>query len=279
MTTVPRHPVDREAASREVEAAEPRLGQFLGYVEKKADAVDTVFRWAGLVARNRTVLDPGAADPATWRAFDLTGQAAAATFAMAGASEGTVGYQLGDNRFQLPATGPARHANAGKWLTAVWYAVVLRDDARVQELCAVPLDLLRASGVDHDPYVYPWIESLQAFLRRERVPPSMFTPAMDGTDPDSARITPRGAMLQLVYPPIKMFYYILRRDAERFNDALVQALELHREYWTARDRATDSEGFVALAPLAVAVLGQAVGFTLDVESDYLPAGLLSGSRP
>jgi len=47
------------------------------------------------------------------------------------------------------------------------------------------------------------------------ISPEMFIPAIDGTDPDQARITPPDAMLQVVYPPILMFYQVLRRDADK----------------------------------------------------------------
>lgn len=154
-----------------------------------------------------------------------------------------------------------------------------RDNAVIQQLAAVPLDVLRASGVEHDAYLMPWVETLQAFLAHREVTPEMFVPAMDGTDPDTARFTPPSAMLQLVYPPIRMFYYVLRRDTEKFTEAYVAALERHRAFWTAEGREDDPSGFLALAPLAVAVLARTVGMTFDVRSDYAPANLLSGAVP
>jgi hypothetical protein len=175
--------------------------------------------------------------------------------------------------------GPTTATDAGFWREAAWLAVVDRDERRVRELCDVPLDTLRATGVEYDAYMYPWIESVRAFLRREDVPPDMFIPAMDGTDPDQARITPRGAMLQLVYPPVLMFYYLLRRDEDKFNDALEQALTWHRTWWTAEDRADDPDGFIALQPLGIVVLAQSVGMRVEVSSEYLPENLLHGVRP
>jgi hypothetical protein len=61
-----------------------------------------------------------------------------------------------------------------------------------------------------------------------------------------------------VYPPILMFCYVLRRDAERFNAALERALESHRKWYTAAGRADDPEGFVAWEPLGVAIFAWSV---------------------
>jgi hypothetical protein len=100
---------------------------------------------------------------------------------------------------------------------------------------------------------------------------------MDGTDPDTARITPRRAMVQLIHPPIETFYHLLRRDDEKFNASLDRALKQHRSYWTsAEELVNDPDGFLALAPLALA---RSVGMGVDVESEYLPANFLLGNRP
>ena len=107
------------------------------------------------------------------------------------------------------------------------------------------------------------------------VPPEMFVPAIDGTDPDRARHTPADAMHQLVHPPLVMFYHLLRRDAAKFKAAPGEALTSHRTWWTADEaRAGDPAGFVAFEPLGIAVLAQEVGLPVTVASEYLPENLL-----
>ena len=77
-----------------------------------------------------------------------------------------------------------------------------------------------------------------------------------------------------------MFYYVLRRDEEKFNNAFAQALEQHQKYWTANsERIDEPEGFVALAPLAIAVLARSVGLSVTVESEYAPRNFVEGIRP
>jgi len=226
------------------------------------------------------VLDPAAEDSAVWQDLRLSAQSAAAIFAGAEAPSGqTVEFEVG-GPVRFAGTGPRSAASAGAWLRAAWLAVIDRNDDLIQRLCAVSLDTLRASGAEHDAYMYPWLETVQNFLAHREVPADLFTAALDGTDPDNARITPPRVMIQLVYPPIQMFYYVLRRDEEKFNNAFAQALEQHQKYWTANsERIDEPEGFVALAPLAIAVLARSVGLSVTVESEYAPRNFVEGIRP
>ena len=75
------------------------------------------------------------------------------------------------------------------------------------------------------------------------------------------------------------FLNLMRSDHEReFNEALAQALEQHKAYYTADSKlADDPRGFVALAPLALACIAKDSGLNVDVESDYMPKHLLLGS--
>jgi hypothetical protein len=275
---VPRHAVDRDACREEVDDLTPDLSAAVDRLENGRGTLKNVLHQALELLRYRTGVDPSAAEPETWRDLRTAAQAATALFAAA-TGDGEIEAEV-TRPMRLPATGPTIAANAGHWLTGAWLAVIDRNDELIQRLCAVPLDTLRASGAEHDDYMYPWVETVQAFLAHREVTPEMFRAAMDGTDPDTARITPRRIMLQLVYPPIKMFYYLLRRDEEKFTAATVSALDDHRSYWTGDEgSAEDPDGFLALAPLAVAVLARSAGMPVDVASDYLPSNFLLGIRP
>ncbi|MEU8626683.1 immunity 49 family protein [Streptomyces sp. NPDC048669] len=68
-------------------------------------------------------------------------------------------------------------------------------------------------------------------------------------------------------------------NSKKLNEALAEALELHRAYWGSPERADDIAGFLALGPLAVACLAHDAGFPIEVESEYLPVRLLDRSWP
>ncbi|WP_019807413.1 immunity 49 family protein [Saccharomonospora halophila] len=279
MTTVSRHEVDPELARRQIADLAPRVGPLVENSGRDPSNLRTVYRWALEATQYRCVLDPDAGEPETWHGLRAAQQALSALFSMAAHAEGEIPVEIDGRSVRLTATGPFSLANAGNWLTALWLSLALRDRETVRWLCGLPLELMRASGAVHDDYMYPWVESLRAFLRRETVPPEMFTPAMAGTDPDAAHVTPPEVMLRLVYPSIKMFYHVLRRDGEALNSALEQALTLHREHWATDDRTQDPGGILALAPMGVAIIAGDVGLPVEVRSEYLPAGFLTGADP
>ncbi|MGW5721804.1 immunity 49 family protein [Amycolatopsis sp. NPDC003865] len=277
MTTVSRHPIDQDVARKQVDSLSRKIGFYIDYVETDPSALNNVLRRAMTLTQYRSVVDPAAADPETWRDLRTAAEAGTAIFAAA-TGEGEVEAVV-TRPMRIAATGPTSTADAGTWLTATWLAVVDRNDDLVQRLCSVPLDLPLASG-EYDAYMGPWLESVRNFLTRREIPAELFGAVMDGTDPDAVRNTPRRTLLQLVYPPIEMFYYVLRRDQEKFTTSLTRALEQHRSFWTSDEELVDDPaGFLALAPLAVAVLARSAGLEVDVESGYLPTNFLLGDRP
>ncbi len=88
-----------------------------------------------------------------------------------------------------------------------------------------------------------------------------------------AAIAPTDVVQQLL-----LFYRFIRRQHEGFSQALVSALESHREYWTAKAEGGNfayiADGAIALGLLAIACLAYDAGFAIDIESEYLPRHLL-----
>lgn len=274
MESVPRHPADVNFAQEQVESVGKMLETTFEYLERTPDALGNAI-WQSVMRWNyQCVVDPAAEREETARYLATIVDIYAAAFAAAFEPEGTVPCEVDGTTYRVPAAGPNRLSSPQNLLAGLLFAAVHRDEERIQQLCGVNKYTMVASGVKADNYVLPWIDTLQRFLRHEDVPADLFTKVMELTDPDQATITPQDYMLRIAYPPIKMFYYLLRRDAEKFSEATVQAVTLHRDYWTHPDLAEEPDGFVALAPLAIAVLGKRVGLPVNVESEYLPHHLL-----
>ncbi|MFD3683019.1 immunity 49 family protein, partial [Streptomyces sp. NPDC058613] len=152
---------------------------------------------------------------------------------------------------------------------------IRRQNDRLNQLAQVPVEFLRASGAEFDAYVYAWIETLQHFwFGRSEVWDTLVT-AVQGAAPERAPIAGSELMLKILYPPLELFQLYLRREDQAFNDSLVNALNWHKEYWTANEaRSLSGDGLVALAPLAVACMAYDVDMVFTVESEYLPKHLL-----
>ncbi|MFH9609162.1 immunity 49 family protein [Streptomyces sp. NPDC017448] len=214
---------------------------------------------------------------ATWDATVSAMQVGTAAFAAAGINEGQIEARIDHEIRTIEATGPQFYANAGTWLTTLWFTLVCRDQHRMDQLCRIPLHLLRESGAEADEYIFHWVDALQTYWLEQPALPEKLTAAIEKSHPDTATIAPRDLLQCVLYPPINLFYKFLRKDHEGFNEALVEALELHRTYWSAPERAGDISGFLALGPLAIACLAYDAGFPIEVESDYLPIRLLDRS--
>ncbi|MCF0090128.1 immunity 49 family protein [Streptomyces griseoaurantiacus] len=256
-----------------------RLGQNMARntakLERSPASIDSMLGTAVLHVQARSIVDPRAARIETWEAVVTAMQVYSALFAVTGATEGTVQCRIDHEVRTLPAIGPRPYADAGNWLTAFWLAVVCRDQKRLTELSQIPLDRLRSEEGAYDDYIYHWVAALQAYWSQRPGLVEELTAAMQQSHPDVATITPRDRLQQVLYPPINLFYRFLRQDAPGFNQALTEALELHKAYWTAdEDRTGDPSGMMALAPLAVACLAHDGGIPIEVESDYLPKHLL-----
>jgi hypothetical protein len=232
------------------------------------------------LAKWRCLADPRAAEFPSWEAWVTAMQVGSALFASGTATEGPVPCRIGSNDEvkQLPATGPQDYLHAGNWLTSFHLAVICRENDRVDRLARVPVSFLRASGAEFDEYVYAWVETLQhLWFGRQAIWDTLVT-AVDGTDPQQARIAGPELTLKILRPPLHLFRHYLRRESEQFNAALSDALTRHKEYWTANEaRSLSGEGLVALAPLALACMAHDAGMPVEVESEYLPRALLKRS--
>ncbi|MCX5377633.1 immunity 49 family protein [Streptomyces sp. NBC_00091] len=240
--------------------------------------LDRVWEQADLHVQSRTLVDPTAAELTTWETVVDAAQLGSALFRTAGMADGTTQCRIHHELRTLPATGPNHAARAAAWVRAFWYAIITRDQPRMTELCELPLDVLRASGADHDDYLFHWVAALQAYWLKRPELVEELTATFGRSHPDVTVIAGREYVQHVAYPPINLFYKFLRKDEEGFHAALVEALELHKRYWTATpERAEDIEGLVPLGILAVACLAYDGGIPVGVESPYLPGHLLKRS--
>ncbi|MEU5112359.1 immunity 49 family protein [Streptomyces longwoodensis] len=244
-------------------------------IERRPGKIDFMFSTALLHLQARCTVDPRAAALETWEATVSALQVGSALFAMTGETEGTVVCRINHKVRHIPALGPRPYADAGNWLTTFWLAIVCRDQKRMTRLCEIPVERLRSPEGQFDAYVYHWVETLQAYWLQRPGLVEKLTATLQTSHPEAVTVAPRDLVRNILSPPINLFHRFVRKDGAGFNQALVEALELHKAYWTAdEDRANDPEGRVALGPLAIACLAYDGGIPIEVESDYLPKHLL-----
>ncbi|MFI0999075.1 immunity 49 family protein [Streptomyces galbus] len=244
-------------------------------IERRPGMIDFMFSTALLHLQARCTVDPRAAALETWEATVSALQVGSALFAVTGDTEGVVDCRINHEVRHIPALGPRPYADAGNWLTTFWLAIVCRDQKRMTRLCEIPVERLRSPEGQFDAYVYHWVDTLQAYWLQRPGLVEKLTATLQTSHPEAVTVAPRDLVQNILYPPVNLFYRFVRKDEAGFNQALAEALELHKAYWTAdEDRADDPEGRVALGPLAIACLAHDGDFPIEVESDYLPKHLL-----
>ncbi|MFF1839506.1 immunity 49 family protein [Streptomyces sp. NPDC058231] len=260
-----------------------------GYAKALGDSMAKSVRWleespgmfnsalgkAVMRVQARSSVDPVAGYLETWESVVCAMQVGSAMFAAASRTEGTVQCRIDYEVRTIPATGAQDYTDPGNWLTAFWFAIICRERARMTALCEIPLNLLWSSGGQYDEYIYHWVDALQTYWLKRPGLVDKLVAAIEGSYPQAATITPPDLLQNILYQPINLFHRFVRKDEAGFNQALVEALELHKQYWTAdEERAGRIEGTIALGPLAIACLAYDGEIPIEVESEYLPKALL-----
>jgi hypothetical protein len=247
---------------------------------KSPQAIADAMSSSLILARARTAADPTAEWLETWEAWVTAMQSGSAMFAAATTSEGSVECRIYHEMRTVPATGPQPWVNASNWITSFWLAAICRNKERMDGLCQVPVSLLRESGSAFDEYIYSWVEALQSYWLGRPHFSQKLVEAARGAAPGAAVIAGPELLSKILWPPIDLFHRFITGDHERFNNSLANALKWHKQFWTAdAERAQDSDGLVAIGPLAMACFAYDAGFPIEVESEYLPKHLLERSWP
>ncbi|WP_160049921.1 MULTISPECIES: immunity 49 family protein [unclassified Nocardiopsis] len=232
------------------------------------------------------LLDPEAAKVETWEAWTIAMQFHNAVFALSEVEQGTeVEYRIGHEFRKLTSPGMLNCADPATWEKAFFLAAVCRDNERAQALCRVPVERMREAArnaqVEYNDYLYHWVAALQAFVNGTDDLASELRRAMELSDPRGGAFG-GGALDLLVFPKMEVFRQLLLGDSAKFNEALVYALECYKRYHTSQEDQNRVSGIVPLALLAFACLAydkaeRTPGFSLDVESEYLPKHLVKRS--
>lgn len=222
------------------------------------DDQERLFKWrAG---------DHGGVAEAQIAILRLASQMGAALFRVALAEPGTEVEVTIDGRTLSYSAERGEDAGAHNWQKATAFALITgaREDL-------APLVLTGPTFARPDSSAFaPYREALHAYLK--------------GTDPEQAA---QRALQQaekakdwgFAMPPAVLLSQLVEGDEESFNLALADALEAHRDYYQVADRADDPDASVNLDILALACHARRRGWTIRVESPYLPQRLLQSAEP
>ncbi|OEV20240.1 hypothetical protein AN221_13455 [Streptomyces nanshensis] len=210
--------------------------------------------------------NPGDIADAQLATLRLASQTGAALFRIALAEPDTEAeVSIGGRTLRYPASR-GREAGAGYWQMAVAFALItgVREDL-------VPLVLTGPTFAGPDGSAYTaYREALHAYLK--------------GAEPEAAaqralHEAEKAKDWGFAMPPAVLLSQLVEGDEESFNLALADALEAHRAYYEVADRADGPEVSVDLDVLALTCHARRRGWTIRVESPYLPQYLLAAAEP
>ena len=166
----------------------------------------------------------------------------------------------------------------GRWLQAFDQALISRQAEILAALRDIPTELFEMSSTRSEEGMYTYVEMHRAMLTEEH-----FTNhwAFREQEADYLGRLERGevskATRMLAGPVDRVLRALDRGDVNGFNEALTEAVQLHKKYWSAtKARRRNMEGYVSLHLTAAAALAWDRGLRFNLESDYLPTSWVRG---
>lgn len=283
---IARHEIKHGVSQDFIDYKTGRREKIFAELERNCSNIDLDLFPVRYLAETMILLDPRAAMVETWESWTAAMQLHSAVFAVSEAEKGSVVEYLIDHKVRrLKAPGMLYCADANNWQTAFYLAVVCRDNARADALCRVSVERLRQAAegarVTYNEYTYHWIATLQAYVNGTPDLVGELRRAMELSSSSSGAFG-GDALDLLVFPSMEVFRRLLMGDSDKFNEALVYALESHKRYYVKRQEDNKVDGIIPLSLLAWTCLAydksqRSPDFRLEVESEYLPKHLVERS--
>ncbi len=283
------HPIDRDFALNRLKRSESRFTDLLNVVQNDYVQIDSLQEVAYQYAASLSVLESDSLNIP--KALKVASQACAAIFAQITAGDdNTVTVSLGESaKVTFPGLPPNPTADSRRWVEGFYLAAISRDVDSLNLLCETPIDLLRQSSTRVPECTHLQVTTLQAYWKQEGDFVDRLVTAVNATDAERVRqeVGNRGLpendvdkivefTLMITVPELKLLTRVVEQDVTLFNEALHEALELHKQYWQADNEAKeiqDAQTFLSLGPLAMTSFAYAQGMEVQAESDYLPPRL------
>jgi hypothetical protein len=163
------------------------------------------------------------------------------------------------------------------WEDAYDACLLMRDMAGLKFLATVDESVFAESNNGTTPHDLSYYRVLAHFFNGGKHTGKLLINAFEEamkpqSNPD------RTKFVELVRIPIlDLMQTIVEGDNAKFNDQLVEALEGHKKYYGTKDNAFATPGWLSMRILATCAMAvDTKGFTIDVESDYIPRWLYMG---
>ena len=185
------------------------------------------------------------------------------------APQDEVSFALGAYTITRPVRGDG--PNAYEWSEAWMRATIARDRACLDILEDRPDAKVLRAGED---YRTPLRSALIAVRRHPDKATLAIERARELARPQHVRYEDRHEIAALRAPLFPMLRALAARNEQGFERALLDALALHRKFYSTPSRRLSQHGIIAWAPLALCRIARDLELRFEAETEYLPRVLL-----
>jgi hypothetical protein len=277
---------DRGALAAQAEDRADEIPMLRGSLAERPNNLVPLTEEALALAGLRQLLGPEDEVPALLRLGARAAMAAGATVAPGVSLRVDLGPPGPPTPIELPR---GRERPTGltprRLVEACHAALATRDRIALDLFAQVPVDRIARQPPVAEERIYglAHAQGLQALLRGDAGGNQLLLQAIQGCNDSGLAPASRDYAQFIVSPEIELALLHRDPDAAGFDQALRNALVLHRRYWAeiqanpgeAQD--SDPAGFIALGPLAWAAMRHDQGLPVGIRSDYLPRGVVEGT--
>jgi hypothetical protein len=166
---------------------------------------------------------------------------------------------------------PAKNYSVSEqnWITGYMAALAQRKMAIVKLFCDIDLDLVHQNKkTQGGEYSLLFAKFLKRLFNKGEPHGKNLLAAANKIQENEMPASTYDYALHIDGPVIDMFTPILINDKNDFNRLLLQALELHKKYWT-KQQENLVDGLISLPITALTVMAKNYDFDIDHTSDYL----------
>ncbi|MEL0633684.1 immunity 49 family protein [Pseudoalteromonas carrageenovora] len=193
-----------------------------------------------------------------------------ANFAFACRQSETFDVTINNDTFALTGGPAGAYLHTDMWEKVFYAAVTLRDKKAIEQLIQVPKSVFDNANISADAFDTALINLMKGLFEPEANMGNLLEAALIAADPNAIASGRRNYVQNILLPLLPVYRCIYTANAQdEFNEAMVEALEAHKKYWT-KDR-RKQQGWISLPLIAAASHAYDIkGYQLTVKTDYIP---------
>ena len=209
--------------------------------------------------------------------YQLANELGTAIFVSYAGVDGAQAISFKGKKYSFEVKLSTAYVDCLTWNKSFYLAIILRDKEKINTLRSVPGEVFRNADVKGDEFDYKFIDFMKGLYDQNVNIGNLLIETMDASDPGDLPESRHDYVLEIKVPELTLYRCFLSNEPEEFNEKLEKALNDHKYYWSKKDRALDSKGWISLPITAACVVAfGSKDFPINVESDYLPAWLVEG---